>query len=244
MGRPFFIGVSAKRVGALRDLFKWLLSLRFFRGGCPWLHHDFRRFLDALDRLNSAQVEEAQPKIRNLRRKTEVISKIEAWTNKNASAPSEATSGARNGAAHGPGSSATNAQVARRPISAALAAHLAAFIVRTCSWWRCGICWASQRRSRCASSRRLRLEKCRVRRSRILVFSIIGNSSVAASFSGIIEADEICQRESRKDSRGWVRHFANPKNAASPLRPKWEEYTTKGLKMMRGLSTAPYPRGR
>ena len=42
------------------------------------LHHDFRRFLDALDRLNPAQIEDAQSKIRDLRRKTEAISEIEA----------------------------------------------------------------------------------------------------------------------------------------------------------------------
>ena len=32
---PFLLGVSANRVGALRDLLKWLISLRFARGGCP-----------------------------------------------------------------------------------------------------------------------------------------------------------------------------------------------------------------
>lgn len=30
------------------------------------LHNDFRRFLDALDRLNPAQIEDAQSKIRDL----------------------------------------------------------------------------------------------------------------------------------------------------------------------------------
>ncbi|MEE4211033.1 MAG: IS1595 family transposase, partial [Parvularcula sp.] len=42
------------------------------------LHHEFRRFLDALDRLNPAQIEDARSKIRDLRRKTEAISEIEA----------------------------------------------------------------------------------------------------------------------------------------------------------------------
>ncbi|MEQ8367294.1 MAG: hypothetical protein RIB61_11355 [Roseicyclus sp.] len=39
-------------------------------------HRYFRRFLDALDDLNPAQT-----KIRNLRRKTEATSEIEARTN-------------------------------------------------------------------------------------------------------------------------------------------------------------------
>lgn len=41
------------------------------------LHHDFRRFLD---KLNPAQIEDAQTKIRDLRRKTEAISEFEART--------------------------------------------------------------------------------------------------------------------------------------------------------------------
>ncbi|MCR9266733.1 MAG: hypothetical protein NXI03_04110 [Alphaproteobacteria bacterium] len=41
------------------------------------LHHDFRQFLDALDRLHPAQIEDAQSKIRVLRQKTEAISEIE-----------------------------------------------------------------------------------------------------------------------------------------------------------------------
>ena len=44
------------------------------------LHHNFRRFLNALDRLNPAQIEDAQTKIHDLRRKTEAISEIEART--------------------------------------------------------------------------------------------------------------------------------------------------------------------
>ncbi|APX14629.1 hypothetical protein D1821_07480 [Phaeobacter inhibens] len=37
-------------------------------------HHDFRRFLDALGKLNPARIEGAQTKILNLRRKSEAIS--------------------------------------------------------------------------------------------------------------------------------------------------------------------------
>ncbi|GAA4220038.1 hypothetical protein GGQ68_000658 [Sagittula marina] len=51
------------------------------------LNHDFRRFLDAPDRLNSAQFKEAQTNIRNRRRKTDAISEIEARTNQERKCP-------------------------------------------------------------------------------------------------------------------------------------------------------------
>ena len=51
------------------------------------LHHDFRRFLDALGKLNPAQIEDAQTKILDLRRKSEAISEIEALTNQEHKCP-------------------------------------------------------------------------------------------------------------------------------------------------------------
>lgn len=89
-------------------------------------------------------------------------------------------------------------------------------------------------------ARQLGLNKYTVWRWRMLVFSIIGSSSTV-SFSGIVEADETFQRESRKGSREWVRHFADPKKIAPPPRPRWEDFTTQGLKMMRGLSKWQLP---
>lgn len=86
----------------------------------------------------------------------------------------------------------------------------------------------------------LGLNKYTVWRWRMLVFSIIDFSEKTA-FSGIIEADETHHRESRKGSREWVRHFADPQNVPSPPRPRWEEFTTQGLKMMRGLSKWQLP---
>lgn len=53
----------------------------------PLLHHVSRRFLDALNRLNPAQIEDAQTKIRDLRWKTEVISEIEARTHQKHNRP-------------------------------------------------------------------------------------------------------------------------------------------------------------
>ncbi|WP_093360362.1 hypothetical protein [Tropicimonas isoalkanivorans] len=54
----------------------------------PRLHHDFRRFLDALDRLNPAQIEDAWSKITDLRQKTVAISEIETRTNQDHTFPS------------------------------------------------------------------------------------------------------------------------------------------------------------
>ncbi|MEQ9240640.1 IS1595 family transposase [Roseovarius indicus] len=86
----------------------------------------------------------------------------------------------------------------------------------------------------------LELNKHTVWRWRILVFSITGGSG-STSFSGIVEADETYQRESRKGPREWVRHFANPQSFPPPPRPRWEDFTTQGLKMMRGLSKWQLP---
>ncbi len=87
---------------------------------------------------------------------------------------------------------------------------------------------------------RLGLNKYTIWRWRLLMFSIIGSSS-NASFTGIVEADETYQQESRKGSREWVRYFADPKTVVKPPRHRWEDYTTKGLKKMRGLSRWQLP---
>jgi transposase-like protein len=44
--------------------------------------------------------------------------------------------------------------------------------------------------------------------------------------SGIVEADEARQRESRKASREWVRHEADPQNVPKPPRERWRFYTS------------------
>ncbi len=90
-------------------------------------------------------------------------------------------------------------------------------------------------------ARQLGLNKYTVWRWRMLVFSIIGSSISSTSFSRIIEADETYQRESQKRSREWVHHFTDPQNVALPPRPRWEDFTTQGLKMMRGLSKWQLP---
>lgn len=205
------------------------------------LHHDFRRLLDALDDLNPAQIEDAQTKIRDLRRKTEAISEIEVRTNRDHTCPfcgedrrekwgrtrtkvqryrcngCQKTYSGRTGSAIGRIHRPDLFMVALRDMLGSPAPQSIRKLAR-----------------------RLGLSKHTVWCWRMLVFSVIGNGSTVR-FSGIVEADETYQRESRKGSREWVRHVADPQKAVTPPRPRWQDYTTQGLKMMRGLSQWQLP---
>ena len=205
------------------------------------LHHDFRRFLDNLDKLNPAQIEDAQTKIRDLRRKTEAISEIEARTNREYTCPSCGDNRRQKW-----GRTRTKIQRYRcngcmktysgRTGSAIGRIHrpdLFMVVLRD-------MLGTSVPLSVRNLARQLGLNKYTVWRWRMLVFSIIGTGG-ATSFSGIVEADETYQRESRKGSREWVQHFVDPPNVAKPPRPRWEDYTSQGLKMMRGLSKWQLP---
>ncbi|MDW4550292.1 IS1595 family transposase [Defluviimonas sp. D31] len=205
------------------------------------LHHDFRRFLDALDELNPAQIEDAQTKIRDLRRKTEAISEIEARTNQEHKCPfcgderrqkwgrtRTKVQRYRCGGCQKTYSGRTGSAIGRihRPDLFMVALR--------------DMLGTSAPQSVRKLAKRLGLNKYTVWRWRMLVFSIIGEGA-ATAFSGIIEADETYQRESRKGSREWARHFADPQNIPQPPRPRWEDFTTQGLKMMRGLSRWQLP---
>lgn len=48
------------------------------------------------------------------------------------------------------------------------------------------------------------------------------------TLSGIVEADEAHQRESRKGSREWVRHQRDPANHPAPPRLRWRDYRRRG----------------
>lgn len=206
------------------------------------LHHDFRRFLDALGRLNPAQIEDAQTKILDLRRKSEAISEIEARTNREHKCPFCGDPKRQKW-----GRTRTKVQRYRccgcqktysgRTGSAIGRIHRPDLFMEALR----DMLGSSAPQSVRKLAKQLELNKYTIWRWRMLVFSIIGSSGVAASFSGIIEADETYQRESRKGSREWVRHFADPKNISQPPRPRWEDFTTQGLKMMRGLSRWQLP---
>ncbi len=207
----------------------------------PLLHHDFRRFLDALEELNPAQIENTQTKIQHLRQNTEAISEIEARTNQEQKCPlcgderrqkwgrtRTKVQRYRCGGCQKTYSGRTGSAIGRihRPDLFMVALK--------------DMLGAPAPQSVRKLAHQLGLDKYTVWRWRILVFSIIG-SGMATGFSGIVEADETYQRESRKGSREWVRHFADPRKVAKPPRPRWEDYTTQGLKMMRGLSRWQLP---
>ncbi|WP_169788507.1 IS1595 family transposase [Litoreibacter arenae] len=206
------------------------------------LHYNFRRFLDALDELNPAQIKHAQTKIRDLRQKTEAISEIEARTNQEHKCPFCGDERRQKW-----GRTRTKVQRYRctgyqktysgRTRSAIGRIHRPDLFMVALR----DMLGTSTPQPVRKLARQLGLNKYTIWRWRMLVFSIIENSNVAASFSGIIEADETYQRESRKGSREWVRHFADPRSVPQPPRPRWEDFTTKGLKMMRGLSRWQLP---
>ncbi len=206
------------------------------------LHHDFRRFLDAIGKLNPAQIEDARTKISDLRRKSGAISEIEGRTYREHKCPFYGDPRRQKW-----GRTRTRVQryrccgcqktYAGRTGSAIGRIHRPDLFMESLRDMLGSPAPQSVRKL----AKQLNLNKYTIWRWRMLVFSIIWNSSIAASFSGIIEADETYQRESRKGSREWVRHFANPQDIPQPPRPRWEDFTTQGLKMMRGLSRWQLP---
>ena len=155
------------------------------------LHHDFRRFLDALGKLSPAQIEDAQTKILDLRRKSEAISEIEARTNEEHKCPFCGDERRQKW-----GSTRTNIQRYRccgcrktysgRTGSAFGRIHRPDLFMEALRDMLCSPAPQSVRKL----AKQLDLNKYTIWRWRMLVFSIIGNSGVAATFSGIIEADE------------------------------------------------------
>ncbi len=207
----------------------------------PLLHHEYHRLLEALSELNPAQIEDEQTKLLDLRRRTEAISEIEARAKQGAKCPFCGDDQRQKW-----GRTRTKIQRYRcsgckktysgRTGSAIARIHQPDLFMVALR----DMLGASAPKSVRELARHLGIDKQTIWRRRMLVFSIIGSSS-AKIFSGIVEADETYQRESRKGSREWVRHFADPQNVPMPARPRWEDYTTKGLKMMRGLSRWQLP---
>lgn len=62
-----------------------------------------------------------------------------------------------------------------------------------------------------------------------------------AVFTGIVEADETFQRESRKSSREWARHRRDPARHPKPPRPRWHDYGRGGPPRMPGRSPWQMP---
>ena len=89
-------------------------------------------------------------------------------------------------------------------------------------------------------ARRLRLNKYTAWRWRMIALRTFAGAS-DKTFSGIVEADETFQKESRKGSREWVRHLRDPANHPEPPRLRWYEYGKRGIPMLRGLSRWQLP---
>jgi transposase-like protein len=83
------------------------------------------------------------------------------------------------------------------------------------------------------AGRALGLSRDTAWRWRMAIISTLPPDSEAA-LTGIVEADEAHQRESRKGSREWVRHNRDPASHAAPPRLRWQDYERRGAS-----STAP-----
>lgn len=86
----------------------------------------------------------------------------------------------------------------------------------------------------------LGINKHTIWRWRMLILRLLPMSA-DPHLAGILEADETYQRESRKGSREWVHHFADPATFPAPPRPRWKDYSTMGLVKKRGLSRWQLP---
>lgn len=87
---------------------------------------------------------------------------------------------------------------------------------------------------------RLGVDKMTVWRWRIAILKALTGGG-ADDLGGIVEADETCQRESRKGSREWVRHEREPERFPAPPRPRWRDFRRLGLLRPAGLSKWQVP---
>lgn len=202
-------------------------------------HHEFTQFLKHFDLLDPAQIEEARARISDARRRKEALAQFEG-------------SGAREcphcgcGKRQKWGKTPTNVQRyrcgnCRRTFTGRTGTRIARI-------HRPGLFFDVLRDmlgTRPPSSvrvlaRRLGLNKHTVWRWRLIALSALSGISDKA-FSGIVEADETYQKESRKGSREWVRHQRDPLTNPKPPRMRWYEYGKKGVPMLRGLSKWQLP---
>ncbi|CUH67607.1 Transposase [Thalassovita autumnalis] len=88
-------------------------------------------------------------------------------------------------------------------------------------------------------ARQLGVNKDTVWRWRQIILRSLSQS--ITPLSGIVEVDETFVRESRKGSREWVRHEADPINHPKPPRLRWYEYKLLGVLKERGLNKWQLP---
>lgn len=201
--------------------------------------HQFTQFLKHFDLLDPAQIEEARARISNVRRRKEALAQIEGC-------------GARECPHCGSGKrqkwGKTRTNVQRYRCGSCKKTFSGRTGTRIARIHRPGLFFdvlKDMLGPRPPSSvrvlaRRLGLNKHTVWRWRLIALSALSGISDTA-FSGIVEADETYQKESRKGSREWVRHQRDPLNYPKPPRMRWYEYGKKGVPMLRGLSKWQLP---
>ena len=203
--------------------------------------HDFRKLIKRLDDLTPSQVQDAALRITEVRRKTEAIAEIEARGQAIGKCPH-----CKHREREKWGRTRTNIQRYR------CRACLRTFSGRTGSRIQnihrpdlflevakdmLGDRTPSSIRE---LSRLLGLNKYTIWRWRMIILRMLSGTS-ADAFSGIVEADETYQRESRKGSREWVKYLRGKGSHPRPPRLRWYEYGKKGIPMLRGLSRWQLP---
>lgn len=203
--------------------------------------HDFRKLLDRLEDLTPGQAQDAAQRITEVRQKTEAIATIEARGQERPACPH---CGHQRRVRWG--RTRTNIQryqcagCARtftgRTGSAAQHIHRPDLFLEVLKDMLDPRAPSSIRQL----ARRLKRDKYTIWRWRMIILGAFSGVS-SDVFSGIVEADETYQRESRKGSREWVRHLRNSKKYPKPPRHRWYEYRKKGIPMLRGLSRWQLP---
>jgi transposase-like protein len=202
---------------------------------------DFRKLIKALDELTPGQVQDASLRITEVRRKTEAIAEIEARGQAAGRCPH-----CRHDKREKWGRTRTNIQRYRcrgcrrtftgRTGSSIQNLHRLDLFLEVVKDMLDDRAPSSIRQL----SRRLGRNKYTIWRWRMIILKAVSGAS-SDQFSGIVEADETYQRESRKGSREWVRYLRNKGKYPKPPRRRWYEYGKKGIPMLRGLSRWQLP---
>ena len=203
--------------------------------------HDFSKLLDRLEDLTPSQAQDAAQRITEVCQKSEAIAAIEARSQHRPSCPH---------CGHERrvkwGRTRTNIQRYRcagcartftgRTGSAAQHIHRPDLFLEVIKDMLDPRAPSSIRQL----AHRLKRDKYTIWRWRMIIFGAFSRTS-SDVFSGIVEADETYQRESRKGSREWVRYLRGNGKYPKPPRRRWYEYGKKGIPMLRGLSRWQLP---
>ncbi len=206
----------------------------------PVRQHAFRQLLDRIHRLSPRQVEDVLSTAKPVRQRREALAEIEARTERERKCP-------HCGCEQRQKWGATRTGVQRFRCGSCKRSYSGMTHSRICGLHRPDLFleairdMMSDRPLSCRKlGARLGLTKDTIWRWRMIVLKALSAPS-GMLFAGIVEVDETYQRESRKGSRGWVRHRQDPKKWPQPPRQPWRDYKSGRLKMLRGLSRWQLP---